>query len=168
MAELRALLLGLGHDRVATLLNSGNAVFHAAGGSPARHAAVVADAIAQRLKLDVPVVVKSAKELAAIVAENALGEAAADPKRLIVAFTQDATSLRRLADIKPLVMPPERFVVGRNAAYLYCASGILESKAGAALLGKAGRSATTRNWTTVLKLHALASAAPKNQLAERS
>ena len=40
-----------------------------------------------------------------------------------------------------------------------CARGILESKAGEALLGKAGRAATTRNWATVLKLHAAATAA---------
>ncbi len=52
-------------------------------------------------------------------------------------------------------MPPEQFAVGKNAAYLLCAAGILESKAGEALLGKAGKSATTRNWATVLKLRAL-------------
>jgi hypothetical protein len=32
----------------------------------------------------------------------------------------------------------------------------MESKAGSALLGKAGKAATTRNWATVLKLQALA------------
>jgi uncharacterized protein (DUF1697 family) len=52
---------------------------------------------------------------------------------------------------------PEQFAAGKSAAYLLCAAGILESKAGAAFLGKAGKSATTRNWATVLKLHALAS-----------
>ena len=58
--------------------------------------------------------------------------------------------------IETLVMPPESFVLGKYAAYLYCANGILESKAGEALLGKLGRSATTRNRATTLKLHALA------------
>jgi uncharacterized protein (DUF1697 family) len=45
----------------------------------------------------------------------------------------------------------------KHAAYLHCASGIVESKAGEALLGKAGTSATTRNWATTLKLYALTS-----------
>ena len=74
-------------------------------------------------------------------------------------FVQDDQALASLAALQPLVVPPERFAAGKHAAYLLCASGILESKAGAALLGKAGRAATTRNWATTLKLHALASAA---------
>ena len=58
--------------------------------------------------------------------------------------------------MQPLVEPPEEFAIGRHAAYLYCARGILESKAGEAMLGKPGRAATTRNWATTLKLQALA------------
>ena len=74
----------------------------------------------------------------------------------LVAFIQDAGALAGLAAVGALVVPPEQFAIGKNAAYLLCAAGILESKAGKALLGKAGRSATTRNWATVLKLQALA------------
>ena len=53
-------------------------------------------------------------------------------------------------------MPPERLEIGPQAAYLYCAGGILESRAGKALLGRAGQAVTTRNWATVCKLQALA------------
>lgn len=156
MAELRALLGELGYTSVATLLNSGNAVFRSARGTPAKHAAEIASAIASRLKVEVPVIVKSAKELSVIVSENMLAEGAHDPSRLLVAFVQDSKALPGIADIEPLVVPPEQFLVGKSAAYLHCASGILESKAGEALLGKAGKQATTRNWATVLKLQALA------------
>jgi hypothetical protein len=45
-----------------------------------------------------------------------------------------------------------------GAAYLWCAHGILESKAGVALLKKLGERGTTRNWATVEKLNALAQA----------
>ena len=65
MAEFRALLVGLGYTRVVTLLNSGNAVFRAAGGAPADHAAAIAAALAAQLNVEVPVIVKSAAELAA-------------------------------------------------------------------------------------------------------
>ena len=156
MAELRALLVGLGYTGVVTLLNSGNAVFQAAGGAPAQHAAAIAAALAVQLNVEVPVIVKSAAELAAIVAQNPIPVAAADPARCLVAFVQEPTALPGLAAIAPLVLPPEQFALGAQAAYLLCAAGILESKAGEALLGKAGRAATTRNWATVLKLHALA------------
>ena len=48
MAELRTLLTGLGYTGVATLLNSGNAVFGAASGSPETHGAAIAAAIRKR------------------------------------------------------------------------------------------------------------------------
>ena len=158
MAELRALLSGLGYTGVATLLNSGNAVFRAARGTPAKHSADIAAAISARLNIDVPVIVKSASELAAIVSENPVEAAADEHSRYLVAFFQDTKALSGLAAIESLAVPPEQFAVGKNAAYLLCAAGILESKAGEALLGKAGKSATTRNWATVLKLQALANA----------
>ena len=155
MAEFRALLVGLGYTNVATLLNSGNAVFRAARGAPGRHAADIAAAVSDRLKVDVPVIVKSAKELATIVAENPIHAEVPGHPRLLVAFVQDAQALSGLEAVGSLVVPPEQFAVGKNAAYLFCSAGILQSKAGEALLGKAGRAATTRNWATVLKLQAM-------------
>jgi uncharacterized protein (DUF1697 family) len=152
MAELRTLLSRLGYTRVATLLNSGNALFHARRGTPAKHSADIAAAIFTRFKVAVPVIVKSAGELAAIVSESPITPAADQHPRFLVAFVQDTKALSSLAAIESLVVPPDRFAMGRNAAYLLCATGILESKAGAALLGKTGKLATTRNWATVLKL----------------
>ncbi len=157
MAELRTLLAGLGYTRVVTLLNSGNAVFQAAGGAPDQHAAAIAAALSTQLNVEVPVIVKSADELAAIVAQNPIQVEAPDHAHFLVAFVQEPTALPGLAAIAPLVAPPEQFAIGEQAAYLLCATGILKSKAGEALLGKAGRAATTRNWATVLKLLALAS-----------
>jgi len=156
MADLRVLLGELGYTGIATLLNSGNAVFRATRGTSGKHAVDIAAAISARFKLEVRVIVKSVKELNAIVAENPLPEKASDPSRLLVAFAQDAKALSGLRAIGQLVVYPEEFVVGRNAAYLQCVTGVVESKAGKTLLGKAGNSATTRNWTTVLKLRALA------------
>jgi uncharacterized protein (DUF1697 family) len=156
MSELRALLSGLGYTGVATLLNSGNAVFGAPKGTPAKHAKNIAAAISTQLKVEVSVIVKSASELAAILAENPIKARADEHPRFLVAFVQDTEALSSLVAIESLVVPPEKYAVGKNAAYLLCAAGILESKAGEALLGKAGKSATTRNWATVLKLQALA------------
>ena len=156
MAEFRVLLSEAGYTGVATLLNSGNAVFTAATGTPASHAAGIASALFSKLKVDVPVIVKSARELSAIVAGNPISAEAADHSRLLVAFAQDSKAISGLAAIEPLVVAPEQFAVGKSAAYLLCAGGILESAAGAALLGKAGKRATTRNWATTLRLQALA------------
>jgi uncharacterized protein (DUF1697 family) len=158
MADLRALLADMGYTRVATLLNSGNIVFHAASGTAAKHATAIAANIATHLAVQVPVVVKSAKEFAAIIDANPMPADEAQHPRLLVAFIQDRRTLPGLAAvIEPLVVSPERFEAGKDAAYLLCARGILESKAAVALLGKARGSATSRNWATVLKLKALIS-----------
>lgn len=156
MAELRALLTGLGYAGVATLLNSGNAVFQAAGGTPTQHADAITRALAERMQVEVPVIVVTAQELAAIVAACPLDAESADPSRLLVAFAQDACALAALEALRPLLAPPEQFGIGPQAAYLHCAGGILESRAGKALLGRAGPAVTTRNWATVRKLQAMA------------
>jgi uncharacterized protein (DUF1697 family) len=155
MAELRRLLAGLGYTDVATLLNSGNAVFRAAKGTPAKHSADIAAAISTQLKVEVPVIVKSAGELATIISGNPIKAGAEQHPRFLVAFSQNTKALSSLAAIQSLVTPPERFALGKSAAYLLCPAGTLESEAGKALLGKAGKAATTRNWATVLKLQAL-------------
>ena len=157
MADLKRLLSGLGFNSVATLLNSGNAVFNAPSASCSKHAASIADAIQRALSLQVPVVVKSARELGAILAENPFASGVPDPSRLLVAFAVDKATLARLAAWSALVVPPEQFHVGKLAAYLHCPAGILQSQVGEALLGKVGQGVTTRNWATVQKLHALAS-----------
>ena len=156
MADLRALLAGLGYTNVATLLNSGNAVFHAARGSSAAHASAISSAIAERLKLDVPVIVKSAKEFVAIAAANPMTGKTINPTRVLIAFAQDSSTLSQLASIRARVGPPEQFVLGRNAAYFHCPDGILKSEAAASLLGKLTVTITTRNLTTVQKLLARA------------
>ena len=155
MAEWRGQLEALGATRVRTLINSGNAVFSHAARSGAPLAARIRAALAEGLDVDVPVMVRSAAEMAAIAKENVLARTVTDYPRLLVVFPADATALAGLEAIRPLVKPPEQFAIGRHAAYLWCAKGSLESEAGKALLGRSGRAVTTRNWTTVLKLVAL-------------
>jgi len=157
MAELRRVLEDLGCTNVATLLNSGNAVFRRAKAPSAKVAAEIATSIAAVLNVAVPVVVKSSSEYEAIIKDNPFVSHAVDRSRLLVSFTQDSKALSTLASLAALAGPPDEFSLGKHAAYLHCATGILESKIGAAVLGKAGGSATTRNWATCLKLHNLIS-----------
>jgi len=130
-------------------------VFESTERSAERLAGRIREAIAGKLAVDVPVIVKSENDVVAIVRGNELAALSTDPSRLLVAFTRDAGSLAALAALAPLAKAPERFHLGERAAYLWCADGILASKAATALLGGAGREATTRNWATVLKIHDL-------------
>ncbi|MCB2021257.1 MAG: DUF1697 domain-containing protein [Rhizobacter sp.] len=155
MAGFKRLLEELGCTDVRTLLNSGNAVFASAGRSGARHAQAIAAEVERRFGVLTPVIVKSAAEMAAIIEGNPMVPPEAEHSRFLVAFGQDAAALASLAPLLPLAKAPERLVVTAKAAYLYCPAGLLESKVGAALLGRAGSRVTTRNWGTVLKLGAM-------------
>lgn len=155
MAGFREALEALGHTSVRTLLNSGNAVFDSRGRSSAKIAKGIAEVLAERFGVVTPVVVRSAAEFQASVNANPFPPPEPEHSRFLVAWAMDASRLQELASLAPLVRPGERFAVGEHAAYLHCAGGLLESQVGAALLGRAGRGVTTRNWATVLKLSAL-------------
>lgn len=155
MAQLQALLLRMGYVRVSTILNSGNAVFSAPRSASVSHAEAIAQALAAEFNFVVPVVVKSAVELTQIINENRLAATALDHSRLLAVFAQASSTISELAKIASLVVPPEQLLIGKHAAFLHCANGILQSAAGEALLGKVSKAITTRNWATVLKLQAL-------------
>lgn len=155
MADLRTLLGELGYRDARTLLNSGNAVFTAGSEAPAKHAARIRAAVAKRLGVDALVIVKSARDIAAITAGNALAKVAKDPSKLLVAMTGDAKSLAVVAPIASRAWGAEKVHLGEHAAYLWCANGILESKAAVALLKELADAGTTRNWATLGKIHAL-------------
>jgi uncharacterized protein (DUF1697 family) len=155
MAELRELLGKIGYTEVATLLNSGNVVFTGKSEPNARHAARIREAVAKKLGVDAVVVVKSAKELAAIIEGNAVGKVATDPSRLLVALVQDDKGLKAVKKLMVEDLGGERLHVGAQAAYLWCAHGILESRALEKLLVGLSGLGTTRNWATLGKIQAL-------------
>lgn len=155
MAEFRTLLEAQGFAEVQTLLNSGNAVFRSVGRSASVHAKTISIALQERLGLSIRVVVKSSADFLAAIAENSIAPAADQHSRFLVAFAQDQAAIEALAALRPLVRAPERLLIGKHAAYLDCARGIMESETASALLGRSGRAVTTRNWATTLKLETL-------------
>ena len=158
MADLRALMASLGHANVRTLLNSGNAVFDAKAGTPAGHAKKLRAAILAQLGVDCEVIVKTADELAAAIAEHPLRRHADDDARMLVMFVQDAAALAELKPLEAEDWAPEAFAAGGHAAWLWCAGGIIESRVAKAV-GKVHKErGTARNWATVEKLQALVEA----------
>lgn len=155
MADLRALIERLGYTRVATLLNSGNVVFSGAAGPARRHGERIRAAVARNLGVDALVIVKSQKDVAGMLAENGLLEVATDHSRLLVALTGEARALAGIRSLAAQKWGEERLQVGKHAAYLWCANGILESKAAVGLLKDLKDAGTTRNWATLVKIHAL-------------
>ena len=160
MADFAALLASLGCTGARTLLNSGNAVCSGPAGAPGALAHRIQQALHDQLGVEAATVVLTARQWQAACAHQPWAGEALDPSRLLLAFGADAAALASLAPLAGLVAPPERFHLGAEAAYLWCPGGVLASRAGKALLGRAGRLVTSRNWATVLKLQALLAAAP--------
>jgi uncharacterized protein (DUF1697 family) len=158
MADLRDLVGELGYVNVSTLLNSGNVLFTMARGSSSGAAGRIERALLTRLAIAARVVVLSAADVAAIVRENPLGRVAHDPSHLLVTVLTDPADRPQLMPLSQRTWTPEALAIGSRAAYIWCPAGIIKSPAIAAVNRVVGDRATSRNWTTMTKLHALAEA----------
>lgn len=155
MADLRVLVEGLGFSGVRSLLNSGNLVFRANGGTAAEAARAIEEALVLRLGVAARVFVLAREELAAIVAANPLLDVADDHARLIVFLLGDVARRERLAALAGQDWGCEQLALGERAVYVWCPEGMLESAAATALGKQLGDGTTSRNWNTLVKLHAM-------------
>jgi uncharacterized protein (DUF1697 family) len=156
MADLRKLVEKLGYTEVRTLLNSGNVVFKSSSADTAKAAARIEKALVESTGVSARVLVVSAAELAAAVKENPLLKVADNPSRLLVAFLANPADL---VGLKPLLKQDwgqERLALGSRVVYFWLPDGVIDSKIFATLSKRPSSDVTTRNWATVLKLHALA------------
>jgi len=155
MADLRALVEGLGFGEVRTLLNSGNVIFSApknAGGDLARR---IEKELASKLGLAAPVIVLSGQDVKAVVQRNPFSEIATNPSRLLVVAPRRRSDLQRLRPLLKERWAPEALALGDRVAYLWCASGVAKSSVWAAVERALERSGTARNIATFTKVAAL-------------
>jgi uncharacterized protein (DUF1697 family) len=157
MADLRALLAAMGYAEIVTHLHSGNAVF-TTGAQPADALArAIQDGIAAGLGTEVTVMIRTAGQLAAVVAANPLGKALVNPSRFFVAFMSAAVSPAGPYVTGARAPGEDRVWINGSEAFLWCPKGfsVLDHTS---LIEKAfSVIATTRNWNTVTKLASLAS-----------
>jgi uncharacterized protein (DUF1697 family) len=154
MAQLRSLFKDLGYHNVRTLLNSGNVLFRCADPRTNELALILQGAIAETYGFPVSVTVLTAANLAAIVHENPLLHMVKDPSKHLVAFVAHRRMLAPLRSLMEEKWTPDALAIGSRAGYLWCAYGVLDSKLSQAFARRGGEAVTTRNWATVLKLHA--------------
>jgi uncharacterized protein (DUF1697 family) len=152
MAELRAVLTGLGLRDVSTYLASGNAVFSSDLDAEALERAVHS-AILERMSVGTRVLVRSAAEMAQVVADNPWPDRATEVTQLHAVFlTAEPADVPDLSHF----LPDELEVHGR-VAYVWYANGAGRSKLQLTMPGVQG---TARNWRTVLALAEM-TAAPR-------
>lgn len=155
MVDLRALLEGLGHTDVVTVLRSGNALFTAAGTHAHELERGIEEAIAAQLGLTVSCVVRSDEELRAVIAGNPLLERATDHSKLMAIFLSAAPDPELVAAHDPSAPAPGDIVLGDRVIYQWCPDGVLAAPGVGALAERhLGVKATARNWKTVTRLAA--------------
>ncbi|MCZ2857403.1 DUF1697 domain-containing protein [Blastococcus sp. VKM Ac-2987] len=150
MPRLREVLAERGYGDVRTHLASGNVLLE----SPLPEAELAADltaAIAEHFALDVPVVIRTAEELADVLVADPLGHVATNPARYSVTFHAEPLDPERVAAL-PAAESGEYVVRGREV-YVWLPDGLQSDRGAertwAQLLGATG---TNRNWNTVRKL----------------
>jgi uncharacterized protein (DUF1697 family) len=156
MPALREALGEAGFEGVETYVQSGNIVLS----SRAKAETVrrkVEQVVADRFELEIPVVVRTRAELATVVKRNPLGKVATEPKRYQVSFLSGTLSAKVVRELEETAAPDERVVVLGREVYAWHPQTIARSKLWAKLAGKTlGVTATSRNWTTVEAILALA------------
>ncbi|HEY9437758.1 MAG TPA: DUF1697 domain-containing protein [Streptomyces sp.] len=155
MGDLRILLTDLGHEDVATYLQSGNAVFSSASTDEGALAAELERAIEARFGFPVACIVRGAGYLAAVADACPFPAAALQAKQVHVTYFDRPLDAARFAPVDPADYLPEEFRLGDRALYLYAPDGLGRSKLAVALARPAvvkGTVATSRNWNTVVKL----------------
>jgi uncharacterized protein (DUF1697 family) len=158
MADLRTILGDLGYTDVKTHLQSGNVVL-SSDLAPDRLAEELERALAERLGLEIPVIVRTRDELAAVIEHDPLGDVADDPKRYQVNFLSAEPDPEGVRALEAQDLAPERCVVSGREVYAWHANGIQRSPLAKLLTdGRLGVTVTARNWNTVTKLLELADA----------
>lgn len=152
MADVRRVVEELGYGDAQTLLNSGNVVFTAGKADADKAAARIERAIATDLGVTARVTVLSAKEVGEAVRDHPLASIADDPSRLLVMVPADSKALQRLKPLLEELWTPEALALGKRVAYLWCATGVIDSQLCKAVARILGNDGTARNLATMTKI----------------
>ena len=157
MAWLRGACEKIGLRDVRTYVQSGNIVFTSRLGAPKLAKAIKAVVDAQT-RLPVTIVVRSAADMAGIVAGNPfLKQSGVELAKLHVTFLDKTPTRPALDKLDALAGSRDQYVLAGSEIYLHCPINYGETKLSNTAIEKVlGVGATTRNWKTVTTLHEMA------------
>jgi uncharacterized protein (DUF1697 family) len=156
MADLRALLAGLGYADVTTYLQSGNAVFSCPDQPPPALAAAIEERVARELSMRLRVMIRTGSELADVVSRSPLPDGPENPARFFVAFLSAVPDPAAVRDMEHQAFGADRIWISGAEAYLWCPNGSADSPLTKGIIDKRlGVTTTSRNWNTVTKLVSL-------------
>jgi uncharacterized protein (DUF1697 family) len=153
MKDLQRIFLDAGCSDVQTYIQSGNVIFRAPLRVLQNLPSSVTSLIAERFGYQIPVVLRTAEQLADAIAGNPFVKPGADLKPLHVMFLADQPTAQAAAKLDPDRSPPDTFVVRNREVYLHLPNGVGKSKLlNSYFDSKLATVSTCRNWATILKL----------------
>ncbi len=157
MKELVEIFADLGCVDVTNYIQSGNIIFEAPLSLARRVPELVTKKIQGSFALNVPVVIRSSKELGEVSRSNPFLKKAGEHAALHVALLADLPSAKNVSSLDPNRSLPDQFVVRGREIYLSLPNGVAKTKLNNAYFdSKLATVSTLRNWNTVLKLVELA------------
>ncbi|MGB1249395.1 MAG: DUF1697 domain-containing protein [Candidatus Promineifilaceae bacterium] len=158
MADLRALYATLDVTNVRSYIQSGNVVFDSAEQNRQILASQIETAIEGAYGFYVPVLLRTADELAQLIEQNPLlSFTDGDGKNHYVLFLGNLLNETQLAKLGTSIEGKEQFVVLGDAILIYYPNGAGRSKLSTNYFErKLGISGTMRNWRSVNKLLSMA------------
>ena len=160
MSDLKMLYKELGFSNITTYIQSGNVIFESDSYEPNSYLAQsIEQAIFNIYRFDVPVIVRTAKNIESIISHNPfLHTENVDIERLHLTFLSENPSKGKIEKLRNKNINPDRFEISENNVFVYCSGKYSDSKLTNSFFENGLEvKATTRNWKTVSKLHELAS-----------
>ncbi len=161
MKALTTLLAKLGARDVKTYIQSGNAVFRAAGDAAA-WASRIGAAVEKDHGFRPAVLMLRIKDLDAAIKANPFPMEKEEPKALHLVFLAATPAKLDRAAFDGLKAGREDYALRGNVFYFFAPDGIGRSKLGAKMGKLLGVEGTARNWRTVMELQAMARMAEKS------
>jgi uncharacterized protein (DUF1697 family) len=153
MKELVGMFVGAGCTDVTTYIQSGNVVFSADAKVVAGLGPLIVARIEERFGLRVPVVLRTAAEIDAVIWGNPFLVAGVGEEMLHVCFLADLPETERVGGLDAERSSPDAFAVMGLEIYMRLVKGISGTKLTNAYFdSKLKTVSTMRNWRTVLKL----------------
>ena len=150
MAALAQLFAAAGCENVRTFIQSGNVVFDAKPAMIARLPGILERSFAKAFGFPTPIVTRSARDLAAIIAANPFK---GHQDSLHVMFLADRPKASAIAALDPTRSPADEFAVVGREIFLHCPNGLGRTKLSNDYFDrKLATTGTVRNWRTVTKL----------------
>jgi uncharacterized protein (DUF1697 family) len=157
MADLRAMFDKMKFSNVHTYIQSGNVLFDLKEEVDNLELAKnIEKAIKEQFGFDVPVIVRTPKEIEKAINQNPLYKDDTDIGHLHLTFLNEEPLTKNKEKLKSYTYEPDKFELIGKDVFIYCEGKYHQSKLTNNFFEtKLKVNATTRNWKTVLKLKGL-------------